>query len=91
MIKRLLIAPLLVALTALPSSAAVSVTTATAASSSATCAVTMPQPVPSPLALYGRPGDKTASPISWPSDNYYSGALTRPGNLDCWYGNGYNW
>ncbi|HEY9790742.1 MAG TPA: hypothetical protein V6D22_10110 [Candidatus Obscuribacterales bacterium] len=48
-------------------------------------------PVPDQLALYGPPGRELGTPFPTPMDNYYSGANSRPGNLDNWYGNGYNW
>jgi hypothetical protein len=48
-------------------------------------------PAPDPWTLYGTPGRKLGTPFATPRDNYYSGAISRPCDLDHWYGNGYNW
>lgn len=53
---------------------------------------TTPQIYPNPVSIYGHQTYAVATPMSSPLDNYYSGAVLRPrGNLNCWYGNGYDW
>jgi hypothetical protein len=41
--------------------------------------------------MYGSSTYTTATPFRSRADDYYSGAHTRPRNLNCWFGNGYDW